>query len=196
MSWINQISNLSWEDIEAILNRYEALGPIPGIAAPLIEAFIPVLPLIAILVANVNAYGLWEGILLSWCGVVAGAVCVFLLARKYGGRFRGYIDRKFPQSRKFIGWVEKKGFTPIFVLSCFPFTPSVLVNVVSGISKIPFHTFATATMLGKGVMIILVSVAGHDLGSMLRQPWKLALVALVFVLLWLSGRKLESRYMK
>jgi uncharacterized membrane protein YdjX (TVP38/TMEM64 family) len=196
MTWMDKISALSWEDIERTLKEYESWGPLPGILATMIESFIPVLPLVAIVIANVNAYGFWEGILLSWIGVVIGSVSVFMLARKFGRRFRGFIERKYPRSQRFIHWLEQHGFTPIFLLACFPFTPSSLVNIVGGISKVPIHTFVTATLLGKGVMIFLVSFAGHDLANLFKQPWKIGLIIVVFVLMWFVGRKLESKYFK
>jgi uncharacterized membrane protein YdjX (TVP38/TMEM64 family) len=196
MSWLDKLNRLKWEDIEHTLHRYEALGPIPGILAPFIESLLPFLPLVAIIIANVNAYGFWEGALYSWIGVFAGASCVFLFFRKFGGRFRGFIERKHPKSNKFIIWVEQHGFTPIFVLACFPFTPSSFVNIVAGISKIPTKVFILATVTGKAVMIVLVSFAGHDLGNLLKQPWKMVLITVFFVLIWFMGRKLESRYIK
>ncbi|WP_135554575.1 TVP38/TMEM64 family protein [Paenibacillus cymbidii] len=194
MSWIDTISGMSWEDVQHILNRYEALGPLPGIVATFVEAFLPILPLIAIVIANVNAYGLWEGALLSWIGVVAGAMCVFLFFRRFGGRFRGFVERKYPRTKKFIEWVEHRGFTPVFVLACFPFTPSAFVNIVAGISKLPVRVFLIATLLGKAIMILIVSLAGHDLGNLLKTPWKLVLVAVMLVVIWFMGRKLEARY--
>ncbi|MCZ8522146.1 MULTISPECIES: TVP38/TMEM64 family protein [Paenibacillus] len=196
MSWNETLSRMNWHQIENWLKQYEALGPVPGIVAPMVESYIPVLPLVAILVANVNAYGLAEGFLLSWIGVVLGSVSVFAIVRRFGGRIRGWIERKHPRSQRLIHWLETHGFTPVFVLACFPFTPSSLVNIVAGISRIPFHTFAVATALGKGVMIFLVSFAGHDIGGLLRQPWKIALVLGVFALMWLMGRKLEGKYFK
>ncbi|WP_284642933.1 TVP38/TMEM64 family protein [Paenibacillus silviterrae] len=196
MTWLDHLRSLSWEDIETILNHYEALGPIPGVLAPMIESYLPILPLIAILVANVNAYGLVEGVLLSWVGVVIGAISVFWLSRRFGGRLRSFIERKYPQAQRWIQWVEQHGFTPIFLLACFPFTPSFFVNVASGISRVPFHTFATATLLGKGVMIFLVSFAGQDVHKLFEQPWKLGLIVVFFVLMWFVGRKVETRYMK
>jgi uncharacterized membrane protein YdjX (TVP38/TMEM64 family) len=196
MNATNQLSGLSWETIDGVLRQYEALGPLPGILVPMIESFLPILPLLAILVANVNAYGFGEGILLSWIGVFIGSLTVFWLVRKFGGRFRNFIERKYPRSQKFIHWLERNGFTTIFLLACFPFTPSSLINVVAGLSKLPVHTFVTATALGKAVMIFMVSFAGHDLDQLLKQPWKIALVAIVFTLMWLSGRKLEAKFFK
>lgn len=196
MSWIDKLARLTWEDIEHILFRYEALGPVPGILATFIESFVPILPLIAIIVANVNAYGIWEGALYSWLGVVGGAICVFLFFRRFGGRFRGFIERKYPKSQKFIVWVEQHGFTPIFVLACFPFTPSAFVNIVAGISKLPKSVFFVATAIGKAVMIFIVSVAGHDVGNLFNQPWKMAAIVVFLVIIWFMGRRLESRYTK
>ena len=51
---------------------------------PFLEAFLPFLPLVVFIVANVNAYGFLFGFLLSWVGSVAGAYTVFLVIRKYG----------------------------------------------------------------------------------------------------------------
>jgi uncharacterized membrane protein YdjX (TVP38/TMEM64 family) len=186
----------SWGDIEIFLNQYEALGPFPGIFAAWIESLLPFLPLVAILIANVNAYGLGEGILLSWIGVVSGAISVFWLFRRFGAKFSNFIDRKWPRSRKLTHWLEQKGFLPIFLLACFPFTPSFFVNLIAGISKVPMRIFVIATALGKGIMIIMVSFVGYDLGAVLKQPWRMALIIMLFILLAIIGRKLESKYLK
>ncbi|WP_054817012.1 MULTISPECIES: TVP38/TMEM64 family protein [Paenibacillus] len=196
MNWMETITSLDWHDVEHWLKQYEALGPLPGILAPMAESFLPALPLVAILIANVNAYGLGEGVLLSWIGVVCGSISVFAIFRKFGGRLRGWIERKHPRSEKLVHWLEQHGFTPIFLLACFPFTPSSLVNIIAGLSKVPMHTFVLATALGKGVMIFLVSFAGHNLDSLLKHPLKIALIFLVFFIIWLFGRKLESKYFK
>ena len=195
MDWIEELSKLDLEDVEKLLNQYEALGPLPGILVPMIEAFLPFLPLIAIVVANAEAYGLFYGFLLSWIGVVAGASCVFLIVRVFGRRLRAFLERKIKPSAKLLQFIEHKGFTPIFILACFPFTPSSVINIAAGLSRLPLLTFFTATLLGKGVMIFLVSVVGHDIASLFENPWKLALAAMLFAVMWWAGRKVESRYM-
>ena len=189
------LSKLELEDIKEILNQYEALGPLPGILVPMIEAFLPFLPLVLIVVANAEAYGLFYGFLLSWIGVVSGSTCVFLIIRLFGRRFRGFLERKIKKSAKFMAWIERKGFTPIFVLACFPFTPSSIVNIVAGLSRLPIHTFLIATTLGKGVMIFLVSFAGYDVMDLFRMPWKLGLIIVIFTAMWWIGRQVESKYM-
>ena len=195
-SWIDSIKGVTLDDIQALLDRFSALGPLPGIALPLLEALLPFLPLVVFVVANSLAYGMWAGFLYSWIGVSLGATIVFLIARSFGRRYGDRIRRRFPKSEKFFDWVERKGFTPIFALSCFPFSPSVLVNVAAGISNVPLHTFLTAVLMGKAVMIFILSFLGHDLQAMVDHPWRIALAVGVLAILWFAGKKLEGRYNK
>jgi len=192
--WGAYVKGLSEEDIQALLDRYSALGPLPGIALPLVEALLPFLPLVVFVFANALAYGMWAGFLYSWIGVCLGALLVFLLSRWFGRRYGDRIRRRYPKTERFFTWVEHRGFTPIFLLSCFPFTPSVLVNVSAGFSKMPLHTFMTAIMLGKAVMIFILSYLGADLRTLWEQPWRLAVVLAVLFLMWLGGKQLEKRF--
>jgi uncharacterized membrane protein YdjX (TVP38/TMEM64 family) len=189
-------SGLNWEDIEHFLKQFELLGPVPGLFMAWLESLIPILPLVAIIIANVNIYGLGEGFLLSWAGVVGGGFTVFWIVRRFSGQLRSFVERKIPRSVKLIQWLDRHGFMPIFMLACFPFAPSFFVNLVAGISRVPLQTFLIATLLGKGVMILIVSIAGHNLFNLIQEPWKLVLVIGVFGLLALTGRKIESKYFK
>jgi len=192
--WGAYLKGLTKEDIQALLDRYSDLGPLPGIALPLVEALLPFLPLVVFVFANALAYGMWGGFFYSWIGVCLGALLVFLLSRWFGRRYGDRIRRRYPKTERFFTWVEHRGFTPIFLLSCFPFTPSVLVNVSAGFSKMPLHTFLTAIMLGKAVMIFILSYLGADLQTIWEQPWRLAIVLAVLILMWLGGKRLEKRF--
>ncbi len=191
--WMNYVKTMNMEDIQRLLKRYSELGPLPGIAFPLVEAFLPFLPLVVFVVANASAYGLWLGFLYSWIGVSIGAFLVFLVARRLSYRYGDRIRKRYPKAEKFFEFVERKGFTPIFLLSCFPFSPSIIVNVAAGMSRIPLHTFLVAVLLGKAVMIFTLSFLGHDLKAMVDNPWRIVMAIAVLILLWLGGRKLESR---
>ncbi|MFC5699724.1 TVP38/TMEM64 family protein [Cohnella faecalis] len=192
--WFEYAKNMKLEDIQGWLDRYSALGPLPGIALPLLEALLPFLPLVVFVVANASAYGMWAGFLYSWIGVCVGSLLVFMLARKFGNKYGDRIRKRFPKSEKFFGYVERKGFTPIFLLSCFPFSPSALVNISAGLSRMPLHTFLVSIVLGKAVMIFTLSFLGHDLRAMVDHPWRIAAAVVVLIALWLGGRKLEARY--
>ncbi|XID96249.1 TVP38/TMEM64 family protein [Paenibacillaceae bacterium WGS1546] len=193
-SFLNYAKGLGLEEIERLLHRYSQFGPLPGIVLPFLEALLPFLPLVVFVVANAAAYGMWAGFFYSWIGVALGALVVFLLARRFGNRYGDRLRRRFPKTETFFGYIERKGFTPIFLLACFPFTPSVIVNIAAGLSRIPLPTFLIAMCLGKAVMIFTLSFLGHDLRAMADQPWRIVMAIGIIGLLWLGGRKLESRY--
>jgi len=188
------LGNLTWSDVDMWFEKYEALGPLPGILLPLLESLLPFLPLIAIVIANAEAYGFWEGFLYSWIGSVCGSIIVFWFIRLIGGRLRRWIERSLHKSERFIGWVERRGFSVLFILSCFPFTPTSLLNVLSALSTVSFRTYVTAIGLGKGVMVFLITFVGYDLSLLFRSPWKLVLSVALLLVMWVVGRHLESRF--
>ncbi|MEN1938549.1 TVP38/TMEM64 family protein [Paenibacillus sp. 102] len=183
----------SEENMEQIVTSYRAFGPLLGIGLPMIEAIIPALPLILFVMANAVAFGLWLGFLYSWLGSVLGALIVFSVIRRFGrGRFFSFVN-KHPKVRKAMGWIERKGFAPIFILFCFPFTPSALINVVAGLSRISRRQFVLALALGKLVMIFILSYIGHDLTSFIYKPVKTIIVIGVIFILWYVGKKIEVK---
>lgn len=92
-----------------------------------------------------------------------------------------------------MGWIERKGFAPIFILFCFPFTPSALINVVAGLSRISIRQFVLALALGKLVMIFILSYIGSDLTSFIHKPVKTIIVIGVIFTLWYVGKKIEVK---
>lgn len=182
------------EQIEQFLENLSSFGPLPGILVPFFEAFLPFLPLIVIIAANVNIYGFGFGMLFSWIGILGGAVCIFLGCRHFGHRFGEWLQRRFPSIKKVFGWVENKGFTTLFLLSCFPFTPSVLITIVSGLSKLPFHTFLVAVSLGKAMMILFIALISFDITNLFEAPWRIIASIVGIIILWYGGKLLEKRY--
>jgi len=194
LEWLRELKQMDMEQVQHTLESYSAYGPLPGILLPLIEAFLPILPLILFVAVNANVYGLWLGFLYSWLGVSGGAVLVFLLSRRIGRRFGAWLQRRYPATSRFFHWIEQKGFTPIFLLACFPFSPSALVNIAAGLSTVPFHTFLTAILLGKAVMIFMVSLVSFDISQMVHEPWRPIVAVVVLVVMWYGGKQLEARY--
>ena len=184
---------LTAENLLELTREYRSLGPIIGFLLPFIEAFLPFLPLFVFVFANASAYGLWIGFLLSWAGTTVGSYLVFLIIRKYGrARFLRFMT-KHERVQKLIKWIEKNGFGPLFLLLCFPFSPSALVNVVAGLSDMKKKTYLWALLAGKFVMILTISFIGYDIKALITQPIRTAIVIAVIVLLWLIGKQIENR---
>lgn len=181
------------ENMDHIAAQYRTLGPIMGVLLPFLEAFLPFLPLVVFVVANANAFGLWIGFLLSWLGSVAGSYAVFLLVRHFGKHPKLRFVTGSKKVQKLIKWVDMNGISPLFVLLCFPFTPSVIVNIVAGLSHIHKKFYLTVLLAGKFVMIFGMSVLGYDLKSLVTSPVRLISAGVAVVLLWWIGKLIEKR---
>lgn len=187
---------LTSENILELIKKYRSFGPIPGVVLPMLEAFLPFLPLVVFVVANASAFGLWLGFLVSWIGTVTGSLLVFLIFRNYGQKKLLRFLYKNKQVQKLMEWVDRHGFGPLFLLLCFPFTPSAIVNIVAGLSKISRGQYALALMGGKLVMIFTISFIGYDVVSLIHKPVRTAIMAGVIFILWLVGKRIEARLNK
>ena len=184
---------LTVDNFQAVAQQHQVIGMLLGFLLPYLEAFLPVLPLAAFVVANASASGLWMGFLLSWAGSVLGAFCVFLIVRRFGHAkiFRFITERKAVV--KLISWVEYHGFTPLFVLLCFPFTPTSIVNVVAGLSKLKKKHYFFTIMLAKIIQLFAISWIGSDLHALITQPQRTIIVVIIIAVLWGGGKYAEKR---
>ncbi|WP_188455248.1 TVP38/TMEM64 family protein [Virgibacillus oceani] len=179
--------------IQHLLNDYEKLGPLPGVLLPFLEAFLPFLPLVVFVFANSAAYGLLEGFLLSWLGSSLGAIIVFMIIRKLGDKRIFKAIRKNKQVHKVTQWLERHGFGPLFLLMCFPFSPSSVINVVAGLSKISLQQFTLAVIMGKSVMIFTMAYVGASIASFAEKPVRTIIVAVCITLFWIFGKFIEKK---
>lgn len=179
-----------------ILDKYEKLGPIPGILLPFIEAFLPFLPLFAFVMANSAAYGLLKGFLYSWLGSSLGSIAVFFIIRKFGNK---KLLMKIKNNRQVIhvtSWVERHGFGPLFLLLCFPFSPSSIINVVAGLSNVSKQQFILAVLLGKSVMIFSIAYIGSSIFEFAKNPVKTIIITICIIIFWGLGKLLEKKLIK
>lgn len=190
MSYFTQ-SNLEW-----FLDQFRALGPLPGILLTFLKSFIPPMPTIVIVGVNAAVYGLWAGFLFSWIGMVAGCLTTFLLVRKISGT--PLIERwaKKPKVLRGMRWIQRNGFSYVFLLGILPVGPFVAVNVAAGLARMNVMSYLMAVTLGKGIMVFCVSYIGANLSDFMAEPFKL-LGVLAFILLSLWGsRKLDSYFVR
>lgn len=182
-----------YQQIIDIFERYGSFGPLIAILLPLLEAFLPFLPLFVFVFANAASFGFWAGFFYSWLGSCIGTILVFIIIRKYGQtRFFRFLNRH-PRIESLISRMDERGFGPIFLIFCFPFTPSALVNAVAALSRINMLDFILALTLGKAVMIGTISFIGYDLRSFFYSPMKAVVVLGGIALLWFVGKFIENK---
>ena len=182
---------ISIANVELLIEKYKLLGPWFSILLTILESFLPFLPLFVIVIANAGAYGLFWGFMLSWLATVAGSYLFFLIIRKFGNHrlFKKIKEQK--QVQKLIHWVDMRGFTPLFVLLCLPFTPVVVVNSVAGLSNLKKKYYFLTLLISKPVMIFFISYLGSDLRAVLSSPMKIIVSCLIIIAIWLLGKWIE-----
>lgn len=187
------IENDTFDDfIMQLLNQYEQLGPLPGILLPMLEAILPFLPLFIFVFGNSIAYGLLKGFLYSWIGATLGALFVFWVVRRLGQQKFFQFVRRHKQVQRVMAWFDRHGFGPLFLLMCFPFSPSAIINVVGALSKVSFQQFALAVVLGKAVMIFTIAYVGHSITEFAQHPMKTIVVGICIAVFWLVGKFIEK----
>jgi len=185
--------HMTLENISNILNKYQKLGIFIGILLPLLEAILPPLPLVAFVLANAATYGFVTGFLLSWTGTVLGSFIVFMFIRQLAHRRLLALLEKSKKIRLMLDWIDCRGVSAVFFMSSIPFAPSSLTNVVVGLSKMNAYSFFYATMLGKVVMIAIVTFIGADWRAIFVHPLRGIPVIMGMVVFWLFGKWLEKR---
>jgi uncharacterized membrane protein YdjX (TVP38/TMEM64 family) len=194
MSISEIIASLTEDNLREVLEQYRAFGPLPGIALTFMKSFVPPLPTILIVGVNAAVYGLWLGFLYSWLGIVSGCLVTFLVVRRVAGHpyFVRYAQR--PKVRKSLVWIRRNAFSYVFLLSLFPVGPFVVINVAAAVAQMRLRSFIIAIVFGKAIMVMSVSIIGHDFCRFIERPLELLYVVLfVGASLWIS-KKIESKF--
>src|SRR5699024_3552049 len=97
--------------------------------------------------------------------------------------------------QRLIHFIDRKGVIPIFILLCFSFTPSALVNLVVSLSHIRAHVYLVVLFSSKLIMIGLIGWLGNDITTLFTQPLRLVIIIIVIIVVWFIGRKLERYFM-
>ncbi|GAB3064629.1 TVP38/TMEM64 family protein [Salinicoccus sesuvii] len=176
------------EGLKLLFEDFESLGIIVGFLLVLGEAFLPFLPLFAIVIINLNSYGIILGFLTSYSGTVLGSYLVFLIVRYF---FRGPAQRyiaKHEKLSKMLNFIEQRGVVFLVILISLPFTPSSVVNVIAALSNLRKSVYLFILVVAKAIMILLMSVVGYDITSFFTSPLQLTISIVFLVLLYFFSK--------
>jgi len=184
---------LTVEHLEALVNNYSSLGIFGAFLLPFIDSFIGLFPIWVFVMVNVAAFGFWTGLFISWIGSVTGAITFFLILRKLGAERVSKFLRRSKKVNRILGWIDNCGFGTIFILFCFPFTPTLFINICASLAKVRMAPYFAGMILGKLVMVSMVATVGRDLLYWVGHPIKAACLLAIIMLLWFMGRLMEKR---
>ena len=192
MGWMHQLGTLEYW--EALLAGFEGLGPLVPILLAMVESFFPPLPLVAIVALNVAAHGGLLGFLYSWAGVALGGSIMFLFWRRLVKRYFWKVASRWPRLEKAQRWVSRFDTSSLFLLALLPFTPSSFMHLAFGISDFDEKRYLVTMLLGKGVMVAMMSVFGQSLVSSLKNPVYLLLSIALWGGMYFVSKKFCKRH--
>lgn len=181
------------EGLEYLFEQFSDLGIFTGLLLVIIEAFLPILPLFAIVVININSFGIIIGFLISYAGTVTGSYLVFLAIRYlFRDRAQKYII-KHEKLTKMLKFIDERGFSLMFIFLALPFTPTAVVNIVAALSNIKKKAYLFILIAAKAIMILSMTLVGYDLTAFFNSPGRL-ITSMVFLVLLYLFSKWYQRY--
>lgn len=182
------------EGIRSIFERFEQFGIFAGFFLVILESFVPVLPLFAIVILNINSYGFILGFLISYTASVTGSYLVFLVVRfLFRNPAQRYIHSK-EKLERMLRFVDERGFTFAFILLALPFTPTSVVNVIAALSNMKAKVYLLILLVAKVIMIGSMALVGYDITEFFNSPVRLVVSSVLLVVLYLFS-KWYQRYL-
>jgi uncharacterized membrane protein YdjX (TVP38/TMEM64 family) len=147
-------------------------------------------------------FGSWPATLYINLGATGGAVCIFLSTRRFLGR--AFQARYAAQLVRFNHELRRNGWNYLLTVRLTPFIPFFLVNVLSGLTRVPLATFIWTTSLGiipAGFFYASIGELGTRLDPLaalspvfllIRLGLAVFVIGLIFARRWWEGRKTAS----
>jgi uncharacterized membrane protein YdjX (TVP38/TMEM64 family) len=112
-------------------------------------------------------FGTALGVILNNAGATTGAICIFFITRHLIGN---WLQTKYEsQLSKFNNEFARNGSHYLLTLRFIPVFPFFLVNILAGLTKVPFKTFLWTTCLGILPGCIVYTFMGSQL-STIQSP--------------------------
>ena len=157
---LNIINNFITYSTNLILNG----GLVIGIILIILESFLPILPLGVIVALITNAYGLFFGIIVSWISNCIGCYLVYSVFSNITEKLYNKILSKKIKEKVNLGIKKfnKISLPTLAAIIALPFTPSFLINILSGVSRINRKKYLVALTIGKIFMISFWAYIGKS----------------------------------
>lgn len=182
------------EGIQSIFEQFEQFGILAGFLLVILEAFLPVLPLFAIVILNINSYGFLVGFTMSYSATVIGSFLVFLTVRfLFRNSAQRYIHKR-ENLERLLRFVDERGFTFAFIMLALPFTPTSVVNVIAALSNMRSEVYLLILVAAKLIMIGSMALVGYDITEFFNSPVRLVVSLLLLALLYFFS-KWYQRYL-
>lgn len=170
-------------------------GFIVGFILIFIESFMPFLPLGVITTLNINAFGFIFGTILSWSATCVSCILIYTLVYNISNK---YIYKLFKETTKekidkAITKFQNISLPTLTLIITLPFTPSFLVNILSGIAGIKKEKFITALLIGKLFMISFWGYIGKSFLESMTDIKSIIFILLTLIIAYIISKLVSKK---
>ncbi len=181
--------------VECSTNLISQWGLLFGFFLVFIESFIPALPLSVFVTLNVNAFGFFTGILISWIATCTGSFICYLIFYYFYDKFSKYLKKK--NYKNFVEKVadfKKISFTKLVLIITLPFTPSFLVNILSGVSGMSKEKYILSLLIGKVFTTVFWGYIGKSIIDSLTDVKSIIYIVIALVIAYLLSKFISKKF--
>ncbi|MEM8530780.1 MAG: TVP38/TMEM64 family protein [Chloroflexota bacterium] len=161
----------------------------------ILQAVIAPLPSTLIIGANGVIFGVWQGVLLSWFGVLAGASMSYWLARWLGREFIiRWLGTKHMQQVDQMS--ERDGFWIVLMARLIPIISLDVISYLAGLSRMEYWRFIIASAIGMLPSVIVYTIIAHDLALAQLSIWRISILGILAIVVYISWRWWQWRQHK
>ena len=189
--------NLVAEFIDYSTNLIAQGGLLVGFLLIIFESFIPVLPLAVFVALNINAFGFFSGVFLSWVATCLGCYISYLLFFYLSDKITDKLlsDKMRKKVKRGLKRFNDISLQGIVLLVTLPFTPAFLINILAGISKVKQEKFLLAILIGKVFMIIFWGYIGksfiESMGDIKAIIYIVCALTIAYIVSKIVGKKMN-----
>lgn len=190
--WFERIGSV--EELRALIDRAGAFAGIVFFLLQMLTVIIAPIPSNVTMMAGALALGFWQAMLLGIAAIWAGAMLMFLLARRLGHRaVQRWMDHGIME--KYLPVIEEKQDMFLFLTLLFPFFPDDMLCILAGLTSMPTARFAGIMLLARPWGLIFAALLGSGELSLPAWGWAVlvGVLAVIFVLAMKYSRQIEER---
>lgn len=165
-------------------------GIIVGFLLVLLESFLPFLPLSVFVALIVNSFGFLEGVIISWIATSIGSFFCYWISFFID---KNFISKILKNKAIMFDNFNKISFTSLVLIITLPFTPSFLINVLAGFSKMPFPKFFFSVIIGKCFSIIFWGYIGKSVIDNIFNIYSLIYISIALVLAYIISKIINKK---
>lgn len=147
--------------IAAWMQQFGYWGPVILILLMVVQMFLFVVNVVALILVAVLAYGPWWGSLVALAGIVVASTVGYGLGRTLGESFaRKVLGEK--SERKVLDIVQHYGVWAVVIARLSPALSDDAISFVAGVARMGYWKFMAATVAGVTPLIALLAYLGEE----------------------------------